>query len=577
MKPKSVVLMGLLSSGFFSMAPTVSTAEGMSQDGGLRFEISFEKSLHHGPLTGRLFLAVSPTEDPVPRIAAYNSARRRDGRMPFFAVDIEGLTPGEPAVVDATAVGYPLWSLNELPAGDYYVQAVLHVYTEFRRSDGHVVWAPMDQWEGQRWAFSPGNVVSKPKYVHLDRAESTTVSLELDDKIPPLPELRDTEWVKRVKFQSKLLTAFWGHPIYIGATVLLPQGYDDNLEVDYPVVYQQNHFSLSPAFGFTTEPPEQNDLFQDMMEAAGGKMDTGYDFYKAWSGDSFPRMLAITFQHPTPYFDDSYGVNSVNNGPYGDALLTELIPYLEKKFRIIAKPYARVLTGGSTGGWMSLALQVYHPKFFGGTWTFFPDPIDFRRYQLINIYEDANAFVVPDSVPGAPERMFQRTTEGQPVGKVRQISQLELAQGTKGRSGGQLDIWNAAYGPIGDDGYPRLLWDKKTGKIDHEVAEYMRDKGYDLRHYTEKNWSTIGPDLVGKIRLYNPEMDQFYLPYAVYLMEDFLEDTRDPYYGGEVIHGRPKKGHGWRPTTNAELIQKMAEHIMKNAPAGSETSGWMER
>ena len=303
----------------------------------------------------------------------------------------------------------------------------------------------------------------------------------------------------------------------------------------------------------------------------------GYDFYKAWSRDSFPRLLAITFQHPTPYFDDSYGVNSANNGPYGDALLTELIPYLEEKFRIIPEPYARVLTGGSTGGWMSLALQVYHPKFFGGMWTFFPDPIDFRRYQLINIYEDDNAFIVPGSVPGAPERMFQRTTEGQPVGKVRQISQLELAQGTKGRSGGQLDIWSAVYGPVGDDGYPKPLWDKKTGKIDHEVARYMKEKGYDLRHYVETNWSKIGPDLVGKIRIYNPEMDQFYLPYAVYLMEEFLEGTKDPYYGGEVTHGRPKKGHGWRPMTNADLITSMAEHIIKNAPAGEETSGWLER
>ncbi len=574
MRAKSVVLMGLMTLGLLSMA---STARPMSQNGGLRFEISFGETLSEGPLTGRMFLTVSPTDDPVPRIAAYNSARRRDGRMPFFATDVEGLEPGQTAVIDATAIGYPLWSLKELPAGEYYVQAVLHVYTEFRRSDGHVIWVPMDQWEGQRWAFSPGNLVSTPGRVHLDPAASKTITLELVDTIPPLREPRDTEWVKRVKFPSKLLTEFWGHPIEIGATVLLPKGYSENPDAYYPVVYQQNHFSLNPAFGFMTEPPEQNDLFQDMMEAAGGKMDTGYDFYKAWSGDSFPRMFAITFQHPTPYFDDSYGVNSANNGPYADALLTELIPYLEENFRIIPKPYARVLTGGSTGGWMSLALQVYHPKFFGGTWTFFPDPIDFRRYQLINIYEDDNAFIVPGSVPGAPERMFQRTTEGQPVGKVRQISQLELAQGTKGRSGGQLDIWNAAYGPVGDDGYPKLLWDKKTGEIDVEVARYMRDKGYDLRHYTETNWPKIGPDLVGKIRIYNPETDQFYLPYAVYLMEDFLEATKDPHYGGEVIHGRPKKGHGWRPMTNAELVESMAEHIMKNAPTGSETSGWMER
>jgi hypothetical protein len=250
------------------------------QDSGLRFEISFSKSINDGPMTGRIFLAISPTDDPAPRIASYNSARRRDGRMPFFASDVEALEPGQPAVIDSDAIGYPLWSLEDLPRGDYYVQAVLHVYTEFHRWDGHVIWAPMDHWEGQR--------------VHLDPGESKTVALELTSAIPPVEVPEDTKWVKRVKFQSKLLSEFWGHPIYIGATVLLPKGYEDSRDVRYPVVYQQNHFSLSPAFGFTTEPPAGENLFQDMMEAAGGKMDTGYDFYETWSGESFPRMFAIT-------------------------------------------------------------------------------------------------------------------------------------------------------------------------------------------------------------------------------------------------------------------------------------------
>ena len=228
-----------------------------------------------------------------------------------------------------------------------------------------------------------------------------------------------------------------------------------------------------------------------------------------------------------------------------------------------------MLTGGSTGGWMSLAWQVHYPAFYGGTWTFYPDSVDFRRYQLIDIYADANAFLVPNAVPGAPERMFQRTTEGQPVGSVRQLSRLERAQGSRGRSGGQLDAWNAAWGPAGEDGYPQRLWDLETGAVDREVAFYMRDNGYDLRHHLARNWSRIGPDLVGKIRIYNPEMDQFYLSYAVYLLEAFLAGTTDPPYGGEVVHGRPRKGHGWSPFTNAELVRRMAAHIAGNAPAGA--------
>ena len=183
---------------------------------------------------------------------------------------------------------------------------------------------------------------------------------------------------------------------------------------------------------------------------------------------------------------------------------------------------------------------------------------------------------MPGAVPGAPERMFQRTIEGQPVGSVRQLSQLERAQGSRGRSGGQIDAWNAAWGPVGDDGYPRRLWDLETGVIDRGVAYYMRDNGYDLRHYLEENWSRIGPDLVGKIHVYNPEMDQFYLTYAVYLLEEFLEGTADPHYGGEVVHGRPMKGHLWSPFTNADLVRRMADHVAGNAPAGASTA-WRDK
>ena len=543
----------------------------------LRIEVTYAAEVHEGPLTGRLFLGLSPSADPEPRIAAYNSARQRDGRVPFFAADVTGVAPGETMVIDSAADGYPYARLGELPPGDYRVQALLHVYTEYRRRDGHVIWAPQDQWEGQRWAFSPGNLVSIPQRVRVDPASDAPIRLALIDEIPPIDTPPDTEWVKHVRIRSQILSEWWGHPMYLGAVVLLPRGYDENPELRYPVVFEADHFKLEPAFGFTTEPPSGGpQLFAQMMRESGGLRESGYDFQRAWTGDDFPRLIAVTIQHPTPFFDDSYGLNSANNGPYGDAIHQELIPYLEENFRMIGEPYARVITGGSTGGWISLASQIHYPTFYGGTWTFYPDPVDFRRYQLIDIYEDESAFLVPDAVPGAPERMFQRTIGGQPVGSVRQLSRLERAQGSRGRSGGQIDAWNAAYGPTDEDGYPRRLWDLETGVIDREVAHYMRDNGYDLRHYLEENWSRIGPDLVGKIRIYNPEMDQFYLPYAVYLLEEFLQSTTDPHYGGEIVHGRPMKGHGWSPFTNAELVRRMAEHIAGNAPAGA-PKAWYTR
>ena len=550
------------------------TAHAQQNGSRVRFEVSFPSSVRNEPITGRMFVAISPTSDPEPRIAAYNSARRRDARVPFFAVDVDQLKPAQPAVIDATSIGFPYMSLSQLPAGDYYVQGVLNVYTQFHRTDGHVIWAHMDQWEGQRWGFSPGNLLSEPQKVHLDPKQSVTVKITLTRIIPPIEVPKDTEWVKRIKIQSQVLTAFWGHPMFLGATVLLPKGYADHPDVSYPVVYVQSHFALSPPFDFATEPSNGPNLFAAMEKQAAGRRESGYEFYQSWNSDAFPRVIAVTFQHPTPYFDDSYAVNSANNGPYGDAIMQELIPYLEAHFRMIPKEYARVLTGGSTGGWESLALQVYHPDFFGGTWTMYPDPVDFRKYGMVNAYDDDNAFIVPHAPINAPERMFQQNPDGQAVASIRQISQMEYASGTHDRSGAQIDIWDAVYGPVGDDGYPEPLWNHLTGHIDHSVADYMRDHGYDLRDYLQTNWPRIGPQLVGKLRLYCGDMDNFYLAGAVYLLEDFLTSTKEPYYGGEFVYGRPMKGHGWQPMTNAELIRMMADQIARNAPAGEHVESW---
>jgi enterochelin esterase-like enzyme len=382
-----------------------------------------------------------------------------------------------------------------------------------------------------------------------------------------------------VKFQSKLLSAFWGHPIFLGATVLLPKGYDSHPEVKYPVVYVQGHFhlyapSIDERVPFTTEDSKEVQERERRLYQSMG-LGTGFEFYQAWNSESFPRIILVSFQHPTPYFDDSYAVNSANNGPYGDALMTELIPFVEDHFRIIRKPYARVLSGGSTGGWESLALQVQHPEFFGGTWTLYPDPIDFRRYGLLNIYEDDNAFNVPSQDWLVPERYFYRTPDGQPQVTVRQLSQLEAVLGSKGRSAQQLDIWQATYGPVGEDGYPKPIWDKQTGKIDHEVAQYMKDHGYDLRHYIESNWARIGPTLVGKLHIYCGDMDDYYLNLAVYLLEDALSSgTTQPAYGGLFVYGRPMKGHGWQGMTKAELVRQMATQITKNTPLGEDPSTW---
>jgi len=245
-----------------------------------------------------------------------------------------------------------------------------------------------------------------------------------------------------------------------------------------------------------------------------------------------------------------------------------------------------VLTGGSTGGWIALALQVYHPHLFGGTWPLYPDSIDFRRLVLTNIYEEQNAFVAEDEqvaprdhrLPGqrwlAAERPFRRSVEGQVMVTLREFNRLENVMASKGRSGLQIQPWWSVYCPVGPDGYPRPLWDPRTGDIDREVAHSMRDQGYDLSHYIRTRWPTLGPKLVGKLHLAAGDSDNYYLNVSMYLLEEFLESTKDPYYAGSFTYGRPKQGHFYQPWKNAELLRIMATHITRNAPPGENPKRW---
>jgi Putative esterase len=529
-----------------------------------RFEVSYDQAVGAGSMTGRIILVIARSERPEPRFQIGPNT------TPIFGVDVEGLQPGQAAIIDQTTFGHPVDSLPQLPSGDYFVQAMLNVYTKCQRSDGRTLWAHWDM-GGRFFNLSPGNLYSDVQKVHLDPAEGYKVSLRLNRVIPPVDPPKDTRWIKRVQIKSELLSEFWGYPVYLGATVILPKGYDEHMDVRYPVVYAQGYVG-SPAFYFNEDP---NSVKQQEGLRESSNVQPGYEFFQSWTSDHFPRFLLVTFVEPSPFFPDGYGVNSANNGPYGAAVTQELIPYVEKQFRAIGKPYARLLEGASTGGWGSLALQLYHPDFFGGAWIFNPDPIDFRRYQMVNIYEDENAFFAPSRAWAPLERPMRRTVEGQVNLTVRQVSQFEAVLGSRGRSGYQFNAWEAVFGPPDKDGYPRPLWDKRSGKIDREVASYMREHGYDLRAYAEKNWSTLGPKLAGKLHFIAGEMDNFYLNLAVYLFEGFAKKTTNPASDATFEYGRPLKGHSWHAKNFADMLREMAKQVKKNTPAG-ESRAWVE-
>ena len=517
-------------------------------------------SVHHGPLTGRLVLVLAKSAEPEPR---YTISPRGPA---IFGVDLEQLGDGQPATIDASTLGFPR-TLGELPEGDYYAQAVVNVYELVKRADGKSIWVHMNDGTVEFFSIAPGNLYSEPKRIHVTR--DGTIDLTIDHVVPPITRPADTEWLKHVSIQSPMLTKFWGRPIFVQAHVLLPKGYAEHPNVYYPSIYTLGH-GQTP-LSFSTTPPRTG--APNAINPATG-LESGYATYQAWNGDAFPRVIAITLEQQTPYFPDSYSVNSANNGPYGDAIVQEVIPYIEQRFRIIRQSYARHLEGASTSGWQSLAMQLLHPDFFGGAWIFQPDPIDFTRYQMTNIYTDTNAFVVPTGPFTTVERGFQRTVDGQTVITARELSRFEAVLGSHGRSGYQLEAWEAVYGPVGADGYPVPLWDKATGKIDRDVASYMRDHGFDLRAYTESNWATLGPKLVGKLHFSAGDMDDYWLNLAVYRYEDFLKSTTNPHYEGEFIYGRPMKGHAWHPTTWADLIRKYAGAVKAAAPSGENTRLW---
>ncbi len=546
------------------------------------FAIRYDTALAEAGQDGRLLLMLATHDENEPRFLVNNSA---DTQL-IFGTNVEDWQGGTDVVIDRNVLGFPLDNLAEVPAGTYYVQALLNRYKDFTLSNGKVVSLPPDRGEGQQWNRKPGNFYSTPVKIEIDDAGAGRFELVLDQVVPEIEPPEDTKYVKHIRMRSELLSEFWGEDVYVGAYVLLPHGFEEHPEARYPLMIFHGHFPADFG-GFRTTPPDP-DLEPDYSERFDVhgyniiQQQEAYNFYQTWISDDFPRFLVIEIQHPTPYYDDSYAVNSASQGPYGDALTYELIPYIEEQFRGIGAGWARFTYGGSTGGWEAMAVQVFYPEEYNGAFIACPDPIDFRAYMTVNIYEDENAYWYDSQFQKLP-RPGNRDYLGHVRASQYDYNRLEAVLGDKGRSGQQFDIWEATYSPMGEDGYPVRLWDKMTGEIDHEVAEYWREH-YDLRYILERDWATLGPRLEGKLHIYVGDMDNWYLNNAVYLTEEFLESTTDPYYGGEVDYG-DRAEHCWngdhengnhisRLRYNTMYLPKILERIEKTAPEGADLTSW---
>jgi hypothetical protein len=537
----------------------------------LRFEISFPESLSQKALDGHIMLGISTDKSSEPR---FQLREEEAYSAQFFGLDVDGWKAGAPAVIDSKTLGYPIRSLEQLPAGDYYVQAVLNIYETFHRADGHTIELPPDMGEGQQWFSKPGNLLNKPQLMHIDPQSDQPIRINLTDEIPPLETAKDTKYIKHIRIQSKLLTAFWGQPMYLGATVLLPEGFDEHPNAHYPILVHQGHFEAD--WEFWVEKIPENGSASHLLPF----LQYANRFYQDWTAGRLPRMLLVSIQHANPYYDDSYAVNSANVGPYGDAITQELIPEVERRFRGIGQPWARALEGGSTGGWEAAASQIFYPDYYNDAYCFCPDPIDFRAYQAVNIYEDKNAFWRESPFAKLPVAEM-RTDKGELLAVMEPAVRREEVMGTHGRSTEQWDIWQAVFSPVGEDGYPKPIWDVSTGVIDPQVAAYWKEH-YDLRNIVQRDIAKLGPKLAGKLHFAVGDMDTWYLNNAVHLMQNFVDSLHNPFRIADFEYG-PGKPHcymGGGGISNSEsygtvyqrIMPEIAKRITATAPPGADMS-----
>lgn len=569
-------LLTVLFSGLILTAATVAPCAAHAQ----RIEVTVPSAR---PLTGHLILVFSKDTTSEPRMQLQENYLSSQG----FGVDAENLAPGQPLVIDATTVGYPRHFLGDLDAGDYTVQAVFNVYEQFHLASGKTVWLPPDKGEGQHWNLKPGNPYNAPVKLHFDPKSSTTIKLTLDKVIPPIEGTDEdpvvmaakdpgAKWLKFVRFRSEKLSHFWGRDMYLGAWVLLPDGFDEHPDAHYPLVVYQDHYHA----GFGPLP------FLSTKPAAGSKArrgDAGYKFFQDWTAGRLPRVIMLYVQNANPYYDDSYDVDSANVGPYGAAINEELIPAIEKQFRGIGQGWARATFGGSTGGWEALATQVFYPDLYNGTWAACPDPVDFHAYQNIDLYNDPNAFVRKGDFGQVPIAA-DRKPDGTLIATTGDEYRFEYVLGTHGRSTEQWDIWQAVFSPQGADGYPQAVLDPLTGVIDKPTVAYWKEH-YDLTAILKRDWPTLGPKLEGKLHLAVGDGDTYFLNNAVHLLQQSLEATTNPhsdatfqygpgmphcYTGGPAEYTMQENNSTWPQ----RVLPLMVDHMLKSAPAGADTKSW---
>lgn len=449
---------------FLALAVVAVIASNRAAAADWSFEVSFDKSVRAEPFSGRVYVICSKRSKEPRRGPSWFTPEV------FAAVDVSNLKPGEAVRFDANnkaVLGFPD-QFRKLDFAGYRAQAVMR-FNPHHREIG----------------VGPGNGFSK--VVKLPDAPDEPVRLSVNELVAA-PKYKETEWTKLLEIRSKLLSDFHDRDVTMSASVILPASYFDKPDQRYPTIFTIPGFGGTHFRGTRALPiKEQN---RD-----------GVEFIRVILDPSCPRGHHV--------FADS-----ANNGPVGQALIDELIPAFDQKFRSVAKPSGRFLTGHSSGGWSSLWLMVTYPDHFAGTWSTAPDPVDFRDFQRVNIYQPKTNLFVDEN---GKERPLARINGAVRLW-YRGFSDMEHVLGY----GGQLHSFEAVFSPRGQDGTPRLMWDRRTGAIDLEVAK--RWEKYDIHLKLKRNWNTLGPKLKGKLHVIMGDTDTFYLEGATIKLKAALEE-----------------------------------------------------
>lgn len=509
---------GVLATAFVAMLAGGRPAVAAADAPRVVFEVSIDPAVRSEPFTGRLYVALAPAEmnrEPVSGLHSWFNP------PPAFAVDVQDLAPGAVAEIGADALGHPM-TLAELPAGSWQAQAVARVNLDSPKA-----------------GFGAGDLTSGVELIEVADAAAeaggapTRVRLVLGNVVSERP-FRESERVKLFEMTSPSLSAFLGRDRTVQAGVVLPEGYAERRAKGetFPVVVWIGGF--------------------------GGTHRDALGMGRRGMTDDPDGPAAIWVVPDASCFrGHSVFADSANNGPWGAMLVDEMLPAIDAAYGG-AGPEHRYVTGISSGGWACLWLQVAYPEAFAGCWSHVPDPVDFRDFQMIDLYAPGtNMFVDADG----GERPLARRN-GAVMLEYRAFVDRETVLGP----GGQIHSFEAVFSPRGADGTPRLIFDRQTGEIDTAVTEAWRP--YDIGLILRENWDTLGPRLAGKVRVYAGGEDTFYLEGAVELMQkDLAAVVASEEAVIEVIPGMP---HSVHQPAMADMRRTLAERWAARADAGAD-------